>query len=104
MQHRCQTTDEHVPHTVAVETGKDRFRLECGHGSLFVSNERTGGPKREIETQERRVILEPLLRCPGESFDDQAPVVRVLVLLLLERVAQHVGICQGMIHGGPASL
>ena len=92
MEHRGQTAYEYVLHTMAVETDKNRFRLECGHVSLFVADKWTGGPELEIQTQERRVRREALLRRPAESLDDQAAIVRLLVLLLAERTPQGVGV------------
>ena len=78
-------------HTVAVEAGEERFRLECGHVSLTRRESaapRAGQPERE----ERRVGLEPLFWRPGEPLHDSASIVRVFVVLPNERVAQDLGV------------
>src|SRR5687768_14708641 len=42
VEYRSQAADEHISHTMTVETRKKHFRLECGHADLFVEKQRPG--------------------------------------------------------------
>ena len=102
MQHGSQATNEHILYAVAVEAGEDRFRLECRH-TLLVADEGARRPDGQVEAEEQGIGFEPLLWGPGETLHNQAPVVRVVVALPREHIAQNRSVWRGVVHGYPVS-